>query len=63
MIFDIDPNKNSLLVNVIFHRKLEKYQVESSVYDFFMKPGTVRMKVAFVLRSVEVWPVFKDFCL
>ena len=37
-------------------------QVESSVDDFVMERGTVSMRVAFVLRSAEVQPLFRDLC-
>ena len=35
-------------------------QVKSFVYDLVMEPGTVSMRVALVLRSAEVQPVFQD---
>lgn len=38
-------------------------QVKSFVDDFVMKLGTVSMRVALVLRSAEVQPVFQDLCI
>ena len=35
-------------------------RVKSSVDDFVMERGTVSMRVAFVLRSVEVQLLFRD---
>jgi hypothetical protein len=37
-------------------------QVKSSVDDLTMERGTVSMRVAFVLRSAEVQPLFRDLC-
>ena len=37
-------------------------QVKSFVDDLVMKLGTVSMRVALVLRSAEVQPVFQDLC-
>ena len=37
-------------------------RVKSSVDDFVMERGTVSMRVAFVLRSAEVRPLFWDLC-
>ena len=37
-------------------------RVKSFVDDLFMKRGTVSMRVAFVLRSAEVHPLFRDLC-
>lgn len=37
-------------------------QVKSSVDDLIMERGTVSMRVAFVLRSAEVQPLFRDLC-
>ena len=37
-------------------------QVKSSVDDLTMERGTVSMRVAFVLRSAEVQPLFLDLC-
>ena len=37
-------------------------RVKSSVDDLTMERGTVRMRVAFVLRSAEVQPLFRDLC-
>ncbi len=37
-------------------------QAKSPVDDLFRKRGTVSMKVAFVLRSAEVQPLFRDLC-
>ena len=34
--------------------------VKSFVYDLIMERGTVSMRVAFVLRSTEVQPLFQD---
>lgn len=50
-------------VNAICCLKMNGCQVKSFVDDIFMKPGTVRMRVAFVLRSAEVQPVFLDLCV
>ena len=47
-------------VNAVYYFKMNGCQVKSFVDDMFMKPGTVRMRVAFVLRSAEVQPVFLD---
>ena len=38
-------------------------QVKSFVDDLVMKLGTVSMRVALVLRSAEVQPVFQDLCI
>ena len=38
-------------------------QVKSSVDDLTMQRGTVSMRVAFVLRSAEVQPLFRDLFL
>ena len=38
-------------------------QVKSSVDDLTMERGTVSMRVAFVLRSAEVQPLFRDLCV
>ena len=38
-------------------------QVKSFVDDLVMKPGTVSMRVALVLRSAEVQLVFQDLCI
>ena len=37
-------------------------RVKSSVDDLTMERGTVSMRVAFVLRSAEVQPLFRDLC-
>jgi hypothetical protein len=37
-------------------------QVKSFVDDLNRKRGTVSMRVAFVLRSAEVQPLFRDLC-
>ena len=37
-------------------------QVKSSVDDLTMERGTVSTRVAFVLRSAEVQPLFRDLC-
>ena len=37
-------------------------RVKSSVNDLIMERGTVSMRVAFVLRSAEVQPLFRDLC-
>jgi hypothetical protein len=37
-------------------------QVKSSVDDLIMERGTVSMRVASVLRSAEVQPLFWDLC-
>ena len=37
-------------------------QVKSFVDDLIMERGTVSMRVAFVLRSAEVQPLFRDLC-
>ena len=37
-------------------------RVKSIVDDFFVEQGTVSMRVAFVLRSAEVHPMFRDLC-
>jgi hypothetical protein len=37
-------------------------RVKSSVDDLIMERGTVSMRVAFVLRSAEVQPLFRDLC-
>ena len=37
-------------------------RVKSIVDDFFMEQGTASMRVAFVLRSAEVQPLFRDLC-
>ena len=37
--------------------------VKSFVDDLVMKLGTVSMRVALVLRSAEVQPVFQDLCI
>ena len=37
-------------------------RVKSSVDDLNMGQGTVSMRVAFVLRSAEVHPLFRDLC-
>lgn len=37
-------------------------QVKSSVDDLTMERGTVSTRVAFVLRSAEVQPLFLDLC-
>ena len=37
-------------------------QVKSSVDDLTMERGTVSVRVAFVLRSAEVQPLFRDLC-
>ena len=38
-------------------------QVKSFVDDLVMKLGTVSMRVALVLRSAEVQPLFQDLCI
>ena len=38
-------------------------QDKSIVYDFVMKPSTVSVRVALVLRSTEVQLVFQDLCI
>ena len=38
-------------------------RVKSSVDDLTMERGTVSMRVAFVLRSAEVQPLFRDLCV
>ena len=38
-------------------------RVKSFVDDLIMKRGTVSMRVALVLRSAEVQPLFRDLCL
>ena len=37
-------------------------RVKSSVDDLNMERGTVSVRVAFVLRSAEVQPLFRDLC-
>ena len=37
-------------------------RVKSSVDNLTMEQGTVSMRVAFVLRSAEVRPLFRDLC-
>ena len=37
-------------------------RVKSSVDDLTMERGTVSMRVALVLRSAEVQPLFRDLC-
>ena len=37
-------------------------QVKSFVDDLIMERGTVSMRVALVLRSAEVQPLFQDLC-
>jgi hypothetical protein len=37
-------------------------RVKSPVDDLIMERGTVSMRVAFVLRSAEVQPLFRDLC-
>ena len=38
-------------------------RVKSFVDDLIMKRGTVSMRVALVLRSAEVQPLFRDLCI
>ena len=38
-------------------------RVKSSVDDLTMERGTVSMRVALVLRSAEVQPLFRDLCI
>ena len=38
-------------------------RVKSFVDDLYMKRGTVSMRVALVLRSAEVLPLFRDLCI
>ena len=38
-------------------------QVKSFVDDLIMERGTVSMRVALVLRSAEVQPLFRDLCI
>ena len=38
-------------------------RVKSFVDDLVMKLGTVSVRVALVLRSAEVQPVFQDLCI
>ena len=45
-----------------FTAKQNVGRVKSFVDDLTMERGTVRMKVAFVLRSAEVQPLFRDLC-
>ena len=46
-----------------FTAKQNVGQVKSFVDDLVMKLGTVSMRVALVLRSAEVQPVFQDLCI
>ena len=46
-----------------FTAKQNVGQVKSFVDDLVMKLGTVSMRVALVLRSAEVQPVFRDLCI
>ena len=43
-----------------FTAKQNVGRVKSSVDDLIMEQGTVSMRVAFVLRSAEVQPLFRD---
>jgi hypothetical protein len=45
-----------------FTAKQNVGRVKSSVDDLTMERGTVSMRVAFVLRSAEVQPLFRDLC-
>ena len=45
-----------------FTAKQNVGRVKSSVDDLIMERGTVSMRVAFVLRSAEVQPPFRDLC-
>ena len=45
-----------------FTAKQNVGRVKSSVDDLIMERGTVSMRVAFVLRSAEVQPLFWDLC-
>ena len=38
-------------------------RVKSLVDDLIMERGTVSMRVALVLRSAEVQPLFRDLCI
>jgi hypothetical protein len=38
-------------------------RVKSFVDDLYMERGTVSMRVALVLRSAEVLPLFRDLCI
>jgi hypothetical protein len=45
-----------------FTAKQKVVRVKSSVDDLLMERGTVIMRVALVLRSAEVQPLFRDLC-
>ena len=45
-----------------FTAKQNVGHVKSSVDDLILERGTVSMRVAFVLRSAEVQPLFRDLC-
>ena len=58
-----------VLVPIAFHgqhaiskQRINVGRVKSSVDDLTMERGTVSMRVAFVLRSAEVQPLFRDLC-